>query len=166
MVVKERVGSGEQDVEGAASTFERRRRGNLADRGHLSGEPQRRCLPIVRGIVSGVRDDGGAPLELQRYMTREGLKLRLNLPLDEDAGAKLALICRLQERITDLDRVELVARRVAALTREEAAYWLSRTTGFGADANRWALSDLRILIGGHPKDEGVSRMLDKLRAKA
>ena len=42
----------------------------------------------------------------------------------EEAGAKLALIFRLQERVTDVDRVELIAQRVARFTREEAAYWL------------------------------------------
>jgi hypothetical protein len=61
----------------------------------------------------------------------------VDLPLDEVAGAKLGLIFRLQERLTDLDRVDLIARRVARFTREEAVYWLSRTTSFEPDANRW-----------------------------
>ena len=30
-----------------------------------------------------------------------------------------------------------MARRLARFTREEAVYWLSRTTSFGSDANRW-----------------------------
>jgi hypothetical protein len=105
----------------------------------------------------------GVPAGLQRYLTQEGLKLRLSVPLDEEAGAKLALIFRLQERVPDLDRVELIARRVARFTREEAVYWLSRTTSFGADANRWALSGLRVILGGQPKDPAVQRMLEHLR---
>jgi hypothetical protein len=100
---------------------------------------------------------------LQRYLTHEGLRLRLNLPLDEEAGAKLGLIFRLQERLTDLDRVELIARRVARFTREEAAYWLSRMTSVGTDANRWAIAGLRIMLGGQAKDPAVARMLGRLR---
>jgi len=43
----------------------------------------------------------------------------VNLPLDEEAGAKLGVIFRLQERLTDLDRVEFIARCVARFTCEE-----------------------------------------------
>jgi len=90
--------------------------------------------------------------------------MHLNLPLDEEAGAKLSLIFRLQERLDDLDRVELIARRVTRFTREEAIYWLSRTTSYGPDANRWAVSGLRILLGGTSKDaQGVARMLKRLQ---
>lgn len=76
---------------------------------------------------------------------------------------KPALIFRPQKRVPDLDRVELIARRVAHFTREEAAYWLSRTTSFGADANRRAVSGLRVMLGGQPKDPAVQRMLERLR---
>ena len=135
----------------------------LIDRGNLSGEPLHRCLPLLRRIVEGVADSGGIPLELARYLTAEGLRIRGNLPLDEEAGAKLALIFRLQDRIKDLDRVELIAHRVRQFTREEAAYWLSRTTSFGPTANRWALSGLRTMLGGHADDKGVQEMLERLR---
>jgi hypothetical protein len=137
--------------------------GNLVERGHLAGEAQRRCLPVLRLLVGRVRDEYGIPLELQRYLTREGLALRVNLPLDEEAGAKLGLIFRLQERLTDLDRVELIARRVARFTREEALYWLSRTTSFEPDANRWAVAGLRLMLGGQAHDPAVERMLQRLR---
>ena len=110
-----------------------------------------------------MRDEYGIPLELQRYLTREGLALRVNLPLDEEAGAKLGLIFRLQERLIDLDRVELIARRVARFTREEALYWLSRTTSFEPDANRWAVAGLRLMLGGQAHDPAVERMLQRLR---
>ena len=120
----------------------------------------------MRRIVEGVADSGGIPLELARYLTNEGLRIRGNLPLDEEAGAKLALIFRLQDRIKDLDRVELIAHRVRQFTREEAAYWLSRTTSFGPTANRWALSGLRIMLGGHADDKGVQEMLERLRLSA
>jgi Uma2 family endonuclease len=42
---------------------------------------------------------------------------------------------------------------------EEAAYWLSRTTSFGPSANRWALSGLRVMLGGHPGDPATADML-------
>jgi len=60
--------------------------------------------------------------------------------------------------------VYLVAAMLrGGFTREEAAYWLSRTTSFGTDANRWALSGLRVMLGGQPKDPAVQRMLERLR---
>ncbi len=37
------------------------------------------------------------------------------------------------------------------------------TTRYGADANRWAVTGLRILLGGQPNDKGVQRMLGRLR---
>jgi hypothetical protein len=140
--------------------------GNLSELGRLDGAALRRCLPILRQIVGRVRNAHDIPLELQRYLTQGGLKLRLNLPLDEEAGAKLGLIFRLQGRVTDLDRVELMARRLARFTREEAVYWLSRTTSFGSDANRWAIAGLRVMLAGHVKDPAVERMLERLRQTA
>ena len=138
-------------------------RSTLVERGPLAGETLRPCPPIMRCILEQVCDEMGVPVGLQRYLTQEGLKLRLSLPLDEEAGAKLALIFRLQERVPDLDRVELIARRVARFTREEAGYWLSRTTSFGTDANRWALSGPRVMVGGQPKNPAVQRMQERLR---
>jgi len=97
-------------------------------------------------------------------MTPECLRFCGNLPLNEEAGAKLGLIFRLQDRLKDLDRVELIAYRVAQFTREEAAYWLSRATSFGPGANRWALSGLRIMLGDHPKDPDIQGMPERLRS--
>jgi hypothetical protein len=166
LAIKERRA---MDDEGGAAPkgelpFATLRYGSLVERGHIVGEAQRRCLPILRNIVSRVCDEIGAPLELQRYLTQEGLRLRVNLPLDEEAGAKLALICKLQERVDDMDRVELIARRVERFTREEAAYWLSRMTTFSPDAIRWAVAGLRIMLGGQAKDPGVQRVLEKLKS--
>jgi hypothetical protein len=36
-------------------------------------------------------------------------------------------------------------------------------TSFGTDANRWAISGLRIMLGGQAKDPAVARMLGRLR---
>jgi hypothetical protein len=163
-VVKERQGLHEVEQSSQlALPLDGQARSTLVNRGYLAGEAQRRCLPILRSILARVCDAMGVPIGLERYLSQEGLKLRLSLPLDEEAGAKLALIFRLQERVPDLDRVELIARRVARFTREEAAYWLSRTTSFGADANRWALSGLRVMLGGQANDPAVQRMLERMR---
>jgi hypothetical protein len=164
LVVKDRQGLGQAgQTSQIALPLDGQPRSTLVERGHLAGEAQRRCLPVLRSILKRVCDDTGVPVGLERYLTQEGLKLRLSLPLDEEAGAKFALIFRLQERVPDLDRVELIARRVSRFTREEAAYWLSRITSFGADANRWALSGLRVMLGGQAKDPAVQRMLERLR---
>lgn len=166
LVVKERQYRDQDEAATGPDGQRPRARPILIDRGNLSGEPLHRCLPLLRRLVEGVADSSGIPLELARYLTAEGLRIRGNLPLDEEAGAKLALIFRLQDRIKDLDRVELIAHRVRQFTREEAAYWLSRTTSFGPAANRWALSGLRIMLGGHADDKGVQEMLDRLRLSA
>jgi hypothetical protein len=113
-----------------------------------------------------VQDAWHQPLELQPYLTEKGLPFRGNLPLDDEAGCKLALIFKLQERVKEIDRVELIARRADRFTREEAAYWLSRISNFSDDANRWASSGLRIMLGGHAKDPAVERMLERLRELA
>lgn len=138
-------------------------RGKLIARGHIKGDALRRLTPLMKAAVSRVTDAAGVPLELERYFTREGLHLRLTLPIDDEAGAKLAVIARLAQRLPDLDRTELLARRVLAFTREEGLYWLSRITDYGGDANRWAVSGLRLMLAGQPGDEGVERMLARLR---
>lgn len=163
LVIKERQFRDPDQVSRGVDGERARSRPLLIDRGSLAGEPLHRCLPILRRLLEAVKDKGGIPLELQRYLTTEGLRWRGNLPLDEEAGAKLALIFRLQDRLKELDRVELIAHRVARFTREEAAYWLSRTTSFGPTANRWALSGLRILLGGQAGDPAIAAMLADLR---
>jgi hypothetical protein len=36
-------------------------------------------------------------------------------------------------------------------------------TTFSPDAKRWAAAGMRIMLGGHPKDPGVERVLERLR---
>ncbi|AUB81862.1 DUF7680 family protein [Candidatus Thiodictyon syntrophicum] len=165
LVLKERRSHAGESVDTTASSgADAGPKGKLAERGHVSGDNLRRCLPVLRNIVASVQDESGVPLEIQRYLTQDGLRLRVNLPLDEESGAKLALIFRLQERVADQDRVELMARRVERFTREEAAYWLSRMTSFSPDARRWAVAGMRLMLGGQANDSGVERMLERLRA--
>ncbi|MHB8764536.1 MAG: DUF7680 family protein [Deferrisomatales bacterium] len=156
LVVKERLEASGQEGAGARS--------RLVERGHLLGDSLRRVLPVLRRIVERVCDEGGVPFELQRYLSGPGLKFQGTLPLDEEAGAKLGVIFRVADRVTDDDRVELIARRVERFSREEAAYWFSRTTSYGDDANRWAISGMRVMLGGQPNDSAVSEMLGRLRA--
>lgn len=167
LIMKERRETGEDERTGKQLQLpiERPLKKSLVEIGYLSGESQRRCLPILQKIVANVRDDSDVPLELQHYLTQEGLHHRITLPLDEESGSKLGLIFRLHSRIKEIDRVELIARRVAKFTREEAVYWLSRTTTFGSDANRWALTGLRILLSGQPGDKGIERMLENIRER-
>ncbi len=167
LVLKERQDSRDDTAHSSRAEGQRSAAASrLNEVAFIAGESQRLCLPIFRKIVEKVRDKSGVPLELQRYLSREGLRLRVNLPLDEEAGAKLGLIFRLQMRLKEQDRVELLARRVAKFTGEEASYWLSRTLHFGTDANRWALSGLRVVLAGQPKDPAVQAMLDRLRTEA
>ena len=158
IVRQRRALAGDRHTNGQQITF--------VDRGLLYGEAQRRCLPTLQKILARVQDAWHQPLGLQQYFTAQGLTFRGSLPLDEEAGCKLALIFKLQERVKEMDRVELIARRADRFTREEAAYWLSRISNFGDDANRWASSGLRIMLGGHAKDPAVERMLERLRESA
>ena len=152
-VVKERQ---LDDLDGAPKRY-------LKDLGQLYGLSLRRCLPVIKTILSRVVDDSGIPLELHNVLSNARITFRGNLPLDEQAGAKLALICKLQEHLQDMDRVELIAWRVNSFSREEAMYWLSRVTQYGPAGNRWAKAGLRLMLGGQPGDKAVLEMLDKLR---
>jgi hypothetical protein len=166
LVVKERTARRQVSTSSATRTVHAlwpRKSANLVERGHIAGEPQRRVQPVLRSILARVRDEAGMPLHLQRWMTMDGLRQTVTLPVDEEAGAKLAVVFRLHERITDLDRVELIARRVDRLTREEATYLLSRMTRFDPATNRWAMAGLRIMLGGQAKDPAVRSTLDLLR---
>jgi len=135
----------------------------LKERGLLYGPQQLRCLPVLRKILARITDHAGIPLELHQALDGKRIPYRGNLPLDEEAGCKLALIFKLQERIKDLDRVELLARRVDRFTREEAGYWYSRMTTFGEAANRWAMAGMKIMLSGFPGDPKGSAMLAELK---
>jgi hypothetical protein len=138
----------------------------LQERGLLYGDALRRVLPVLRTILARVQDEQQVGLELHRLLPAERVVFRGNLPLDDEAGVKLALIFKLHERVKEMDRVELIARRVERFTREEAGYWLSRLHDYGADAGRFALSGMKVVLGGQPKDKGVERMLQQLRSRS
>jgi len=157
LVTKERLLPDDDNGNGGATA------GVLRDRGLIYGQALRRCIPPIKAIISRVSDAGGVPLELQRFLTNGRITFRGNLPLSEEAGSKLSLIFKLRERILDMDRVELIAWRVERFTREEAVYWLSRITQYGAAPNRWARAGLRLMLGGQPGDNHIPKMLERFR---
>ncbi len=161
MIVKERILSEQRvDTDNLVAP-----RSVLKERGLLYGPPQVRCLPVIRTILTRICDKAGIPLELQQLLQGKRISFRGNLPLDEEAGCKLALLFKLQERIKEVDRVELIARRVDRFTREEAAYWHSRITSFGDAANRWAATGMKVMLAGQARDPNVAIMLEELRQK-
>ena len=161
MVIKERIAAEDRtDTKQLTAP-----RSISKERGILHGEQQRRCLPVMRRLVARVQDRQGIPMELHRYLEGSNLTFRGNLPLDEEAGVKLALLFKLQERIKEMDRVELIARRIDRFTREEAAYWYSRMTSFGPAANRWAMAGMKVMLSGTGGDPAIQGMLEELRNK-
>ncbi len=160
MIVKERIQAADRKDADRLKV----RRSILKERGLLYGPPQLRCLPVIRSIVSRVQDEAGVPLELNRFFQGTRISFRGNLPLDSEAGFKVALLFKLQERIKELDRVELMARRIERFSREEAAYWYSRMTSFSSVANRWAAAGMKIMLSGHGGDrDRVLQMLRELK---
>ena len=161
MIVKERILPQQRlDTENLVAP-----RSVLRERGLLYGPSQVRNLPVIRTIVTRVCDKAGIPFELHRFFQGKRITFRGNLPLDEETGCKLALLFKLQERIKEMDRVELIARRVDRFTREEAAYWHSRITSFGDAASRWAAAGMKVMLAGQSRDPNVAVMLEELRQK-
>ena len=69
LVIKERISAEDRD-DAAQLTAPR---SVTRERGVLHGEPQRRCLPIIRKMIGRVQDQHGIPLELHRFL--EGARL-------------------------------------------------------------------------------------------
>ena len=157
-IVKERVFENGKQKEGIEAE-----RSVLKERGLLYGQSLRRCLPIIENLLVSLTDSMGVPLELHQLINGNRIEFRGNMPLNEEVGAKLSLLFRLQERVKEMDRVELIALRIARLTREETLYWLSRATQYGDAGSRWAQAGMRIMLGGHPGDSAIPQMLEQLR---
>lgn len=161
MIVKERIHPDQRtDTDDLVAP-----RSVLKERGLLYGPQQQRCLPVVRAILGRICDRNDIPLELGQFVNGRRIEFRGNLPLDAEAGCKLTLVFKLQERIKELDRVELIARRVNRFTREEAGYWYSRISTFGDAANRWAAAGMKVMLAGQPKDPNIEPMLEELRQR-
>lgn len=162
LIIKERIAPEDRDdIEGLTNP-----RAKHVERGTLHGESVRACLPVLKRILEEVKDEQGIPLGLEGYMSTQGLKQTdLNFPLDEAAGARLALFFRLQSKVKDVDRIELIGRRVAMFSREEAVYWLANVTTADPALRSWATSGLRMLLCGEAGDKRVPRILEKVRAR-
>ena len=162
MVIKERIAPEDRDdTEGLTNP-----RAKHVERGVLHGESVRACLPVLKRILEEVKDDQGISLNLEKLMTPDGIKRTdLNLPLDEAAGARLALFFRLQTKVKDTDRIELIGRRVAMFSREEAVYWLANVTTSDPALRSWAVTGLRMMLCGEAGDGRSSRILERLRAR-
>ncbi len=135
----------------------------MKERGFLYGAPMRQCRSVLREILMKVTDQAGVPLELHRLLAGSRMTYRGNVPLDDEAGQKLALLFKLQERVTDMDRVELMGWRIERFTAEEASYWLTRILHYGEAENRWAQAGLRIVLAGQPGDKAIAELLNQLR---
>ena len=137
----------------------------LVEHGFMHNGKLRFCKDAIRMIVSHVVNDGGEPLELQALID-DKLEYRGYIPLDDTAGAKLALLFKLQATIPDMERVELMAWRIERFTREESMYWLSKVTvpTYGEKSVAWAKTGLRAMLGGRPEDkEEIESILNTIR---
>ncbi|WP_372374159.1 hypothetical protein ACDI10_09155 [Vreelandella venusta] len=162
LTIKERIAPEDRDDTAGMTSP----RAKTVERGNLYGDSVRACLPVLKRILEEVKDEQGIPLGLETYMNTKGLQQTdLNFPLDETAGARLALFFRLQSKVKDVDRIELIGRRVAMFSREEAVYWLANVTTADPALRSWATSGLRILLCGDSGDKRVPRILEKVRAR-
>lgn len=137
----------------------------LESRGSIHGQSLHRCAPVIRKIVSGVCDNAGIPMGLQRHFPLNRISFRGVLPLNEEAGIKLSLIFILQEGVTDMDQVEIISLRVNRFSKEEAFYWLTRATQYDADVSRWAREGMRIILGGQSGDTAIPKVLKQLHRR-
>ncbi len=158
MIVKQRIQPSDRTDAAELKTP----RSILKERGLIYGPSQLRCLPVIKAMLCRVKNQEGISLELHRFLNGSRLSFRGNLPLAQEAGVKLALLFKLQERMKELDRVELLARRIDRFTREEASYWYSRMTSFSPVINRWAASGMKIMLAGQAGDRNVQKMLKEI----
>lgn len=162
LVVKERIAAEDRDdVEGLVNP-----RARTVDRGVLHGPPARAVLPVLRRILANVKDEAEISLGLDRFVTTAGLdRTDVNLPLDDEAGAKLSLFFKLQANIQDVDRIELIGRRIASFSREESVYWLSNATVSDPVLSSWAVRGLRMMLCGEAGDPRIETILARVRAR-
>jgi len=117
-------------------------------------------------MMGQVTDLAGRPLELQELID-DKIEFRGQIPLDEIAGSKLALLFKLHPQVRDDNRIELMAWRIERFSREETLYWLSKVSIEGLYGKRgieWAKSGLRLMLAGQQRDiEVVDKLLQQLR---
>ena len=142
-----------------------RRTARLKELGLIHGNNLRACQAAICYMVNHMVDNDGRPFDIPSLL-RGSISYRGNIPLDTEAGSKLALLLRLQGQVRDSARAELMAWRIERFTQEEAMYWLARAIvpTYGARSLEWNKSGLRIMLAGQQKDEdAVDELLAKLR---
>ena len=137
----------------------------LKEYGQIHSEALRTCRSAIRYMLSQELDEMGRPAGLQELID-DKTEYRGHIPLHEEVGAKLALLCKLQPLVRSQERIELMAWRIERFTREEALYWVGKVSipVYGQRGIEWAKSGLRLMLAGQQKDEeAVRELLDKLR---
>ncbi|PKO21513.1 MAG: hypothetical protein CVU38_14375 [Chloroflexi bacterium HGW-Chloroflexi-1] len=96
-----------------------------------------RLRAVADYTMEALRTDGYKPTDL-------GPGRREPFALDEETGVRLGLLFLAVRPITKVDRIEMIAQGIRAMTSEEAYYWYSKCTG-GPAAER-AQRALRVLL--------------------
>jgi len=100
----------------------------------LSGSTLR---AVADHVMEALRANGYKPTEL-------GANRREPFPLAEETGVRLGLLFLAVRPITKMERIEVIAQGIRAMTSEEAYYWYAKCTG-GPAAER-AQRALRMLL--------------------
>lgn len=94
---------------------------------------------VADHVMESLRANGYKPTEL-------GASRREPFSLAEESGVRLGLLFLAIRPIAKVDRIEIIAHGIRAMTSEEAYYWYSKCTG-GPAAER-AQKALRVLLAG------------------
>jgi hypothetical protein len=78
----------------------------------------------------------------------------------------VALVFRLQPKVRDVDRIELIGRRVALLSREEAVCWLSNVSNPDQAMRSRAVSGLRLMLNPEQRQLIKQSAIDCVGANA
>ena len=92
---------------------------------------------VADHVMEALRANGYKPTEL-------GAGRREPFALAEETGVRLGLLFLAIRPITKVERIEVIAQGIRAMTSEEAYYWYSKCTG-GPAAER-AQKALRVLL--------------------
>jgi len=92
---------------------------------------------VADHVMESLRANGYKPTEL-------GAGRREPFALTEESGVRLGLLFLAIRPITKVDRIEVIAQGIRAMTSEEAYYWYSKCTG-GPAAER-AQRAMRVLL--------------------
>lgn len=137
----------------------------LKELGLIHGNNLRSCQIPICYMLNHMFDNDGRPYEANQLLKGE-ITFRGKIPLDDEAGVKVALLIRLQGQVRDSARAELMAWRIERFTKEEAMYWMARTLvpTYGARSLEWNKSGLRVMLSGKQEDGAyVDELLVKLR---